>query len=150
VTVHPTTFTLDRPFAASLPRLWRAFATAEAKRGWTACAPGMEVLDYSLDFRPGGRELNRVRDAAGIDHLFEATYLDIVPESRMIYAYAMSLGNKRISTSQAIFEFRTQGSGSAFTYTEQIAFLDGHQRPQDRISGTAAGFDVLARKLAEG
>jgi len=144
-----TTFTLDRRFDASLTRLWRAFATEAGKRQWTACMEGMEITEYTMDFRPGGLEINRIIDAEGIEHLFHAHYLDILPEQRMIYAYAMLLGDQRISTSQVTFQFRTEGPGSAFTYTEQIAFLDGHQRPEDRISGTAKGFDVLERKLAE-
>jgi uncharacterized protein YndB with AHSA1/START domain len=144
--VQHATFTIQRRFTASLPRLWRAFST-DAKRQWTTCMEGMETTDFHMDFRPGGTELNRVRAATGTIHLFEATYLDIVPEVRLIYAYAMSLDDTRISTSQAILEFRTEGTGSAFTYTEQIAFLDGHQSPEDRISGTGAGFDVLENWL---
>lgn len=144
-----TTFTLERRFAASLTRLWRAFSTETARRSWTACADGMAITEYRLDFRSGGAEVNRIVDAEGIEHLFQALYLDIVPEARLIYAYAMALGEKRISTSQVTLVFRAEGQGSAFTYTEQIAFLDGHQRPEDRISGTAQGFDVLGRHLAE-
>src|SRR5690606_41761821 len=74
-------FTLVRRYRSGVDAVWRAFADPDVKRRWFAEGAGFEVIEYGLDFRPGGREhaAFRVVDApvplGEITH--ETRYFDI-------------------------------------------------------------------------
>jgi uncharacterized protein YndB with AHSA1/START domain len=73
-----------------------------------------------------------------------------VPDQRIVYSYEMYADDARISVSVATIEFAKSGDGTALTWTEQGAYLDGIdgvQAPALREEGTAEMFDGLARYL---
>jgi uncharacterized protein YndB with AHSA1/START domain len=145
----PSQFVLERRFKAAPPRVVQAWASAEAKRRWMTCDPGMVVEAWQLDFRPGGEELNQVRGPDGVAHRFHGHYLDIVENERIVYAFGMQLDGRRISASLATVEFfALAGGGTRMQFTEQIVFLDGHQDREERIRGTEIGLDHLVASLA--
>ena len=76
-------------------------------------------------------------------------YLDIVANQRIVLAYTMSVGDKRISASQATFELQSTGSGTQLIFTEQAAFFEGADGPQMREAGWRQLFERLARELAQ-
>jgi uncharacterized protein YndB with AHSA1/START domain len=145
--VDHSEFVIERVLAAKLDRAFRAFSEEKSKRQWFACDEEMEIAEYSLDFRPGGAEVNRILTPSGEEHLFLGHYLDIVPEERIIYSYSMHVGEIRLSASLVTIVFRSNGASTSMTYTEQIAMLDGHQPVAERIRGTELGFDMLDQKL---
>lgn len=137
-------FVIERRFRVAPARVFQAWASAEAKQAWMTCDPGMVFEELSLDFRPGGREVNQVRGPDGVAHRFQGTYLDIVPGERIVYAFDMQLDGRRITASLATVEFVPEGDGGALMrFTEQIVFLDGHQALEERIRGTEIGLDNL-------
>lgn len=141
-------FAIQRVLHVVPARASHARADPEAKRSWSACEDGMVSAEYSLDFQTGGLEINRLVDAGGVEHLFRGYYLDIVEAERIIlYAYSMFLGARKLSASIVTVQFAARASQTEMTYTEQIAFLDGHQDPEDRIRGTAEGFRNLEQAL---
>ena len=81
---------------------------------------------------------------------FDATYLDIVPEQRIIYAYDMHLDGKHISVSLATLQFAVDGAGSRLTITEQGAFLDGYDDAGSREKGTRGLMERIADSLTDG
>ena len=44
-------------------------------------------------------------------------------------------------------ELEPEGAGTRLVYTEQGAFLDGYDNPDDRERGTAELLDALGREL---
>ncbi|OCJ04322.1 ATPase [Rhizobium sp. AC44/96] len=131
-----TTLTIERTLRAPRARAFRAWANPEAKRQWFACHDEWVPLDYSLDFRIGGTEQNRVADSSGIVHAYSAIYLDIVQDARIIYAYDMKLGDATISASLATVAFETTSAGTKMMFTEQVVFLDGYADNSSRLQGT--------------
>jgi uncharacterized protein YndB with AHSA1/START domain len=129
--------------------VFRAWTDPEAKRRWCVCDDGMVNTEYRIDFRPGGSELNRVVTPEGTVHLFQAHFLDIVPDHRIIYAFDMHVGERRISASLATVQFDPGGRGTRMTFTEQVAFLDGWHDREDRIRGTNEGLDRLELELLD-
>jgi len=109
----------------------------------------MANTGYELGFRPGGNELNRVVTPAGIVHLFQARFFDVVPDQRIVYAYDMHVGERHLSISLATVEFEAGGAGTRMRFTEQAVFLDGYQDREERIRGTELGLDRLALLLHE-
>src|SRR5262245_56218213 len=145
--VSHSSFVIERRFAQPPATVFRAWSDPQAKRRWFSCSPEMVNSGYSLDFKTGGSEVNRVTTLDGTVHLFQAQFLDIVPNQRIIYAYNMHVGDTRLSASLATVEFKPDGTGTRMVYTEQIALLDGHQDRAERIRGTEEGLDNLEREL---
>ena len=137
------TLVIERHLKAPVARVFRAWSAPEAKRQWFACHGEWAPLEYRLDFRPGGTERNHVADTDGLLHAFDAHYIDIVPDSRIIYAYEMKLGERRISASLATVAFEADPEGTRMIFTEQVVFLDGYADNGARLQGTQIGLDNL-------
>jgi hypothetical protein len=70
-----------------------------------------------------------------------------VLDARIVYAYDMKLDDRRISASLTTIELKPVGGGTAMTFTEQGAFLDGHDDPARREQGTRWLLDNLEKAL---
>jgi uncharacterized protein YndB with AHSA1/START domain len=77
----------------------------------------------------------------------DTVYLDIVPERRIVLAYTMTVGDKRISVSLATVEIAPSGEGTRLVYTEQGAFFDGADGTKRRESGCRTLLERLAEEL---
>ena len=102
-----------------------------------------------MDFRPGGREIHRAILPDGAVQRIEKVFLEIVPDARIIFAYAMEAGGRSLSASLVTTEFRADGSGTLLRLTEQLAYLDGHDDIEERIRGTAEGLDRLLLEVED-
>jgi len=142
-TVEHAIFVVERRYDAAPDRVFAAWATREAKAQWFG-SPDDHV---ELDFRVGGRELHHGIDPRGNRYTFRATYQDIVVPERILYTYEMLLGDARISVSVATVELRPDGDGTHLVYTEQTAFLDGHDMPGQRQHGMGKLLDALGRAV---
>lgn len=138
-----TTLTIERHFKAPPTRVFGAWAVAERKRLWFACHDDWTPFDFQLDFRIGGRETNRVASTDGVVHAYQANYLDIVSNERIIYAFDMMLDRARISVSLATVVFAPEPQGTKMLFTEQVVFLDGYGDNGSRLMGTEIGFERL-------
>jgi uncharacterized protein YndB with AHSA1/START domain len=141
--VEHATFSVERTYDVSPDRVFAAWSDREAKARWW----GSSVDEYELDFRVGGRERQRGTDSHGNGYTFQALYLDIVPARRIVYAYDMLLDETRVSVSLATVEFRPDGDGTRLVFTEQGAFLDGHDTPAQREHGMGSLLDALGAEL---
>jgi uncharacterized protein YndB with AHSA1/START domain len=137
--VEHATFVLERTYDASPDRVFAAWSDPEAKARWFDGSDG----EFELDFRVGGRESSRGMLPDGREYTFRALYQDIVPGRRIVYTYDMLLDGTRISVSVATVEFRLERDRTRLVFTEQAAFLDGHERPARREQGMGSLLDSL-------
>lgn len=144
--VEHATFAVERTYDASPARVFAAWADPEAKARWFG-STDQGAEEFELDFRVGGREINRGTAPNGGSYTFEARYQDIVPDERIVYAYDMYLDEQRISVSLGTVELEPDGEGTRLTYTEQGAYLDGLDTPAQRQQGTGGLFDALEEEL---
>jgi len=100
-----------------------------------------------MDFRVGGFERKRFRTKHGYVCTNVTTYQDIVPKRRIVFAYTMSVGDMRISASQATVELLPAGRGTDLIFTEQGAFFEGADGPQMREEGWRELLEQLAKNL---
>ena len=149
--IHDT-FSIERTYPATPSRVFAAFASEEAKNAWGDTGDIETPADAEpsgFDFRVGGREHFTVK-AEGSTYRYDARYYDIVPDQRIVYSYEMYADGARISVSVATIEFAKSGDGTALTWTEQGAYLDGIDGPQApalRKEGTTEMLDGLTRYL---
>ena len=149
-TVQHSSFTIERTYPAALARVFRAWTDAEAKARWFFGPNEWQAKVRELDFRPGGRERVVGAFPGGRTSLFDALSQAIVPDKRIAYGYDLSVNAQKISLSLAPSEFLPAGSGTRLIFTEQGAFLDGYDRPQDREEGTRILLDQLGASLTGG
>jgi uncharacterized protein YndB with AHSA1/START domain len=141
-----STFVIERTYPASPRRVFNAFADPAIKSHWFG-SDDFPSSHYALDFRVGGREINRGGPPDGPVYTFEARYADIVPNERIVTTYDMYMGEQRISVSVATVELVPDGSGSRMVYTDQGAYFDGLDTPEQREHGTNELFNALGAEL---
>jgi uncharacterized protein YndB with AHSA1/START domain len=146
--VTHATFVIERTYEASPARVFAACADRDAKARWFVGPDDWESSDFTLDFRVGGTEHSSGGPAGGPTYSYDAEFQDIVPDERIVTTYDMHMDDAKISVSVATIEFTPAGAGTRLVYTEQGAFLDGHDTPAQREHGTAELLDALGASLA--
>lgn len=127
--------------------MFQAWADPDAKRAWSDCH-AEHTTGYQLDFRPFGHESHRVVYPDGRVQTIEKVFFDIVAPRRIVFAYEISVDARRLSVSLVTVEFSAVKRGTRMVYTEQLAYLDGHEDRAQRRQGTEEGFDRLDQALA--
>ena len=151
--VH-STFTIERTYAAPPARTFAAFADPSFKRRWFLSGKGLTGEEYTADFRVGGLERSRFTftggppgaPPAGTKMGNDTVYLDIVRDRRIVFAYTMLVGERRMSSSLATVELTpTADGGTRLLFTEQAAFFE----PADGATLREEGWRRLLDKAAE-
>ncbi|MBS0214360.1 MAG: SRPBCC domain-containing protein [Proteobacteria bacterium] len=145
-TLH-TDFVIEREFTATPGQVFAAWADPDARMAWSDCHPD-NTREHHLDFRAHGHEVYEAIGAHGGVERVDRFFFDIVDGQRIVFAYDISFGGKRLSVSQVTVEFFPAKRGTRMVYTEQLAYLDGHEDRAERMRGTEEGFDRLAQVLS--
>ncbi len=154
-TCHDT-FVIERVFDAPPARVFKAHADVKAKSVWFSGPPDWDVSPLQSDFRVGGKEYHKGGPKGGFVSEYNATYLDIVPNERIIIAYEMTLDGKKMSVSLATTEFVAASPGGEATkmiFTEQGVYLDEFalkEHADGRRQGSEELFTALEKALREG
>lgn len=142
--VHAT-FVIEKKYPAPSERVFAAFADPGKKQRWYGDGEESTLEEFDMDFRAGGKERTVRRASNGWTFVAESVYLDILPDRHIVFVYTMSVGEKRISSSQATVEFLPEAEGTKLIFTEQGAYLEGADGPKIREEG----WRLLLRQLAE-
>lgn len=148
-----STFVIEHRYPKLPEQVFSAFADPAKKRRWFVEGEHHEVEEFVMDFREGGTERSRYRFKAGtpfqgVALINEGSYLDIVPNRRIVTISTMTMGDHRISSSLVTVEFLPAGQGTDLICTHQGAFFEGSDGPQLRESGWRKLFERLATELA--
>lgn len=142
-------FTIERTYPnVTSQRVFEAFATEAGKASWfSGPNDAWTILERVFDFRVGGRERLRGEWKSGDVSFFDATFFDIVPGERIVYAYDMWVNERKLSVSLATLEFQAVDGGARLIMTEQGAFLDGYDDAGSRERGSQDLIDKLSAVL---
>jgi uncharacterized protein YndB with AHSA1/START domain len=146
--VHAT-FVIERTYPVAPEKVYQAFADPKMKPRWFHGPKTWGPSTFTSDFRVFGRETNRtaVNPKTGVVHTFEAVYLNIEPNERIVFSYDMYLGAQKISVSLTTVEITRAGKDTKLTFTEQGVYLDGYDDAGSREEGTKAGLENLRNFL---
>jgi uncharacterized protein YndB with AHSA1/START domain len=145
-TVHDT-FVIERGYDVPPQQVFKAWSEPAIKARWFAGSPDALGAGYELDFRVGGRELNRGGPPGGPVYTYEAQFHDIVAGERIVFTYELYADDRRLSVSVTTVEFRADGDGTHLVFTEQGVFLDGLDTSAQREEGTLGILASLGRAL---
>jgi uncharacterized protein YndB with AHSA1/START domain len=152
LSVIHSTFVLERSYPTTPERVFAAFADPAKKRRWFLEGGNNEVLEFEMDFRVGGSERARILykegPIQGMTISNDIRYQDIVPNSRVVTTYNMTLSDKRISVSLVTLELAPTETGTDLILTHQGAYFEGADGPQMREQGWRHLLERLAKELA--
>ena len=135
---------IERSFDASPARVFNAFADPAARMRWGVPSAKVELVYLEAGFRVGGRDVSRCGPAGSLMFDVELSYLDIVPEQRIVSVETVSQDATRLSVSLITVELQPSGKGTRLVLTDQIVALDG----SDMVAGSRAGFNAVLDNLA--
>ena len=142
--VTHSTFVIERTYPKAPERVFAAFSDPALKCQWFAEGEGFQVEKFEMDFRVGGHDTVLFRLPNGLPCQNDTIYQDILPGKHIVVAYTMTLAGKRISSSQATFEFVPAQKNTQLIFTEQAAFFEGADGPKMREDGWRLLLDRLA------
>jgi uncharacterized protein YndB with AHSA1/START domain len=146
--VRHSTIVLERTYAASPKRVFAAWSNPEALKRWGNPGEGWAVSLDRFDFRVGGGETSSFGPADGSEvFVNETRYLDIVPDARIVSAGSMTTAGNRIFAGMLTVELTPDSKGCRLVLTEQGAFLDGHDVPENHEAGWGAMLDNLGEEV---
>jgi uncharacterized protein YndB with AHSA1/START domain len=148
VTAHGQ-FTIDRRYAASPARTFKAWSDPAIRSQWFIGPEGWTLHERRQDFRIGGDEI--LRGAWGdVSTQFSARYHLIEQDARIVLVYDMHVGGRHHSVSIATVEFLPEGDGTHLRFTEQVTFVDDTKGPdgtRSRENGTDGQLVRMAKVM---
>jgi uncharacterized protein YndB with AHSA1/START domain len=127
------TFVLERNFPWRPARVFSAFAQPALKRRWYAESDQHQILEFQMDFRPGGSErfdyrFGQGHPIAGSVIANEGTFQEIAEEKRIVTTSRMSLNGKVIAVMLATLEFvpadQVASQETDLILTHQAVYID--------------------------
>ncbi|MFA7263254.1 MAG: SRPBCC family protein [Caulobacter sp.] len=148
--VTHATFCVERVYDATPARVFHAFTDREARDRWFFKTDSWTIHAHTGgDLAVGAVESSRFSPpGAAVVITNDSTYLDIVPDRRLIFAYGMTVAGAPISASLATVEFRPEGAGTRLVFTEQGAYFEGREAVASREEGTVGMLETLADEVA--
>ena len=145
-TVKHDTFVLERVYRADPRRVFAAWSDPTAKKRWFAA----NATEHTMNFWVGGIERNRGGGPTnGPDLTFESFYHDIIDAERIVFTSTLSADAAIVTVSLTTVEFRSVELGTHLVLTQQNAFLDGHEQPAWRLTGTEHQLAALGTELGD-
>jgi uncharacterized protein YndB with AHSA1/START domain len=121
--------TLKRRLNASPQKVFRAWTDPQQVMHWWGPA-GAEFLSAEIDARVGGQFRKTARTADGEEHEVSGTYLEVIPDQKLVFSWAWRGTPERQSL--VTIELKPDGDGTLLTLThEQFydeAARDAHRR----------------------
>jgi uncharacterized protein YndB with AHSA1/START domain len=136
-------FSLDLDFTVARAEVFRGFADASLRRRWFRLPGKSATAEHALDFRAGGGETARNVFVSGDtkEYLaYRSRFLDIVPDTRIVYVYEAEVDGSVRWISLVTVELADEPAGARLTWTEQYTWLvpsgDGTQDAAHLRGGT--------------
>lgn len=144
------TFCVERVYDAPPARVFHAFTDLEARMRWFFMTDSWSLHAHSGGELGVGKTESSRFSPPGADVIItnDSIYLDVAPNERLIFAYAMTLGGAPLSSSLSAVEFKPEGRGTRLIFTEQGVYLDGNV--EGRIEGTEGLMARLGEEIARG
>lgn len=135
---NDTTLSISRLIGAPPSAVWNAWSVPENLAKWWIPAP-IECQVVTLDLRPGGGFVTRMREAGAADfqpHV-DGCFLEAIPEKRLVFTTVLTEGWQPAEpwlALTAILTFEAQDGGTL--YSARVL----HKTPEDSAKHDEMGF----------
>lgn len=135
---NDTALTISRLIAAPPSAVWNAWSVPENLAKWWIPAP-IECRVVTLDLRPGGGFVTRMREAGAADfqpHV-DGCFLEAIPEKKLVFTTVLTEGWQPAEpwlALTAILTFEAQDGGTL--YSARVL----HKTPEDSAKHDEMGF----------
>ncbi len=137
-------FTIPLDLTAPPEQVWRLFAELPLRRTWVRMPGPSSTVTHELDFRAGGEErlTNTFVSGEIREHLENrTTFLDIVPNERIISTYTAVVAGSLRWESLVTVDLAAAEGGARLGWTEQYSFVnlstpDGADDVKHLVGGT--------------
>lgn len=126
--VEHAQFRIERRYDFPPAVVFKAFSGPAHKRKWFIDGEGWTIDSYESDFRVGGFERSRFRFGGGSQMGNDTVFMEIVPDTRIVFAYSMLTGETPFSVSLATIEFGAGRQGDE-TRLYRAGGISGRQGP---------------------
>ncbi|MEU3525935.1 SRPBCC domain-containing protein [Streptomyces sp. NPDC038707] len=119
-------FSVGTDFTVSRAEVFRGFAEPSLRGRWFRLPGPLGTAAHELDFRVGGGENARNVFVSGDTEerlAYRSRFLDIVPDTRIVYVYEAEVDGTRRWVSLVTVELSDVPAGSRLTWTEQYTWL---------------------------
>ena len=146
---------ITRTFDAPRALVWRAFSDPFHLMQWWG-PKGFTNPVCELDFRPGGHWHHVMRGPDGREYPVDSTFIEIVPEERIVYRNAPPRGEVWGDNPPPSFlrtlTFVEEAGRTTLILRAEFDTAAGKQAAMARgfVQGTNESYDKLARLLAAG
>lgn len=141
---------ISRYISAPPAIVWNAWSTPEHLAKWWIPAP-IECRVVKLDLRPGGGFETRMREGSGeFQPHVEGCFLDIVPESRLVWTTVLREGWEPLEpwlALTAIITFDAEGSGTR--YAARVLHRNAEDSRKHEEMGFQEGWGTTIDQLAD-
>jgi uncharacterized protein YndB with AHSA1/START domain len=100
----------ERKVSCSVEHLWKGWTDAETLKEWF-CPKPWQVVEASIDLRPGGRFWTVMQGPQGERHEGASCYLEVIPQRRLVWTSALLPGFRPAPV-----------PAEGFTFTAKIEF----------------------------
>ena len=135
------TLTFERTCAAPLSPAFELYSNAKERERWSVPSDTATFFYEQADFRVGGRDVFRCGSKEAPQYRGETHYLDILPDSRIVFSEVISQGEQHLCASMNTVMFEPQGEGTKITATVQLVSFVGDGMIEGTKLGMNAAFD---------
>lgn len=146
--VRHATLTLERAYPATPERLFQALADPAERMKWDTPGEDWAMTELEQDARTGGEERYRFGPPGGPSFTGRSLYAQVLPARRLVTAGMMKVHDEPVSASVVTYEILPDPMGVRLVVTDQTAYFDDDDGPEDRKDGWGAMLDQLGAHIA--
>lgn len=144
---HHGTVVVERAIAASVSRVYAAFADHRARATWGAPSDSAAFFYEEADFRVGGRDVARCGSKDNPQFVVETQYVDITPQQRIVWTEIIRDCNSTLSTNITTLEFRADEERTRLKVTVHVTSFVGEGMIANTESGHIGSIADLVKYL---
>ncbi len=137
------TLVFERLCAAPVERVFRALADAQERARWSVPSDDAAFFYEETDFRIGGRDRFRCGDKENPELLGTTTYLDIIPNQRIVASETVEEAGLTLMISLVTTVVEPHVAGTKVTLTSQLVSFGGDAMIEGTRDGNNAALDNL-------
>jgi uncharacterized protein YndB with AHSA1/START domain len=143
------TVDITRTFAAPAASVFAAWSQQAAQETWGDPGPDWQMRFERFGFAVGESDLYRFGPGGGPVYLNENRYLQILPETRIVYASLLREDGTLTFSGTVVVTFEPVPNGTRMRLVEQGTYFDGRDRAEDHRAGWRAMLEAMGRYLQQ-